>query len=658
MVNYQIALTNAIFDDTYRNVLRFDTRAEQEAYFNVNTLLVNAPLCNFAVGSLYASRVVVDYKDATTIDLNEFMNNNYCIVKDNTPGATLKYYYYFVKNAQQDNANRLVCDLELDVYQTYYIDLTFGDCAILRAHLNRFIDNGDNTVSFDATPNSKLFEREEIQDIPKRLVARHRVNSGNSFVDDNIICWLYIYLDPNHEFTFYSIPDGQKYTRKPPRLTINGIPSNIGCLAVPVINTTNDMIEIHVNTNTGVRELRLGHVDEFLKRFEELNNGYQFVYSIKLSLMPPSVYFSDIQSEYTLTYPGTDNLLVPREFGNGYLVSVSYTGDQFIQYAGILLFGMKLDGATAVEYGNVNITRQIKFAKNEIVGADANAKFNPKLNNNDYYELNLVDLAGNSFTYDLQKFNDSNLTVLMTEPLTPDYTKNYCRFLPPQFNTQYIQETTGNLLGLVTSNDNTILMPTSAYQTMIANNKNYFNQNSFNAGTNFLDNITKTSVKMLGGNFVGGLTGAAIGAAVGVTDAFNDLGKAIQNKSFEIDNLRNSPSSIKAANGNFIFNAFYTKPGMYIEEYDITENSKQAIDDYMKLYGFNYNRIDNIKNVDNIRKNYNYVRAYIEEINAGLVNISNIVHNRLREIFARGVRMWNTRTFDYTKENYERWLEE
>ncbi len=657
MLKYQIALTNAIFDDTYRNVLRFDTRAEQEAYFNVNTLFANAPSCNFNVGSLNASRVVIDYGERENVDLNELMNNNYCIVKDTTPGATLKYYYYFVKIAQQENGNRLSCDLELDVYQTYYIDLTFGDCTIARAHLNRFIDNGDNTVSFDATPSSKLFEREEIQDLPKRLIGRHRVKCGNDFVDNNIICWMYIYLDPNHEFNFITT-DGTTKTIKPERLELKGLQTNIGCLVVPV---TKESIDIAVNiSNNRTFHYKLGgngFGTYFLQRLEELNNGYSFIYSIKLSLIPPSTRFNFITENMERNFPLSDGKNFPStsiEFGAGYLVSVDYNNN-YIHNGAILLYSPYWN-TDAINFGNFNIVdKQLTFNKNEIIEANANSKFNPKLNNNDYYELNICDNAGNYFTYDLQKFNKTNLELLMTEPLTPDFTKNYTRLKPPANNTLYVPETTQNLLGLVTSNDNTILMPTSAYQTMIANNKNYFAQNSFNRNMGAVKNLTNTAVNSLS---KGNLVEAGVNAVMGGFNAGLEYGQSVKNQEYEIDNLRNAPSSIQAANGNFIFNALCSTPGMYIEEYDITENSKKAVHDYMMLYGFNYNRIDNIKNVDNIRKHYNYVKAYVEEIDTGLVNISNIVHNRIREIFARGIRMWNARTFDYTKENYERWLEE
>lgn len=644
MLKYQIALTNAIFDDTYRNVLRFDTRAEQEAYFKVNTLFANAVNCNFNVGSLYATKVVVDYKDQN-VDLNELMNNNYCIVKDNTEGATLKYYYYFVKNAQQECGNRLLCDLELDVYQTYYLDVDFDDCTILRAHLNRFIDNGNGTVSFDATPSSKLFEREDVQNLPKRLVSRHRFNCGNDFVDNNIICWMYIYLDPNHDFNFYT-PNGSSRTIKPSRVINAGLQTNIGCLVVPVVKQT---IDVTLKTLTGDYNLSIGHIEnsiggQFLRGFEELNQGYNYVYSIKYSLMPPSAKFNELLHNMVNNTPNiAANTFVDCKIeglGRGSIVAVK----DLDKYIGGILLRIPYSETgylKNVNIGNYNINRRLTFTKEEIINANVKFEYNPKLNNNDYYELNICDNAGNNFTYDLQKFNTQNLQLLMSEPQTPDFTKNYTRLIPPANNTLYIQETTQNLLGLVTSNDNTVLMPTSAYQTMIANNKNFFAQNSYNRAVNLL----QAGVK--------GIDNPTEAANVGI-----DYMRSVQNQKFEIDNLRNAPSSIQAANGNFIFNSLCSDPGIYIEEYDITENAKKAVNDYMMRYGFNYNRIDNIKNVDNIRKNYNYVQAYVEEIKTGLVNISNLVHNKLREIFARGLRMWNARTFDYAKENYERWLEQ
>lgn len=652
MLKYQIALTNAIFDDTYRNVLRFDTRAEQEAYFNVNTLFANAVNCNFNVGSLYATKVVVDFKD-NNVDLNELMNNNYCIVKDNSENAIIKYYYYFVKSAQQECGNRLICDLELDVYQTYYIDITFDDCAILRAHLNRFIDNGDNTVSFDSTPSSKLFEREDVQDLPKRLIKRNKIQlSNNSYYNQNIVAWLYMYLDPTHPFK-WDTPDGNETTLSDIRLTYGDggvLPTNMSVLALPIVKRQNAPMFVDTHSGTTIPNGRW-YASKFLQNFELKNNGYSNVFSIKISLTPPGLNYNSYTNNINVNSGGSLNyftFLDNENIGNGIIVGCG-TDENGYQCRGLLL---SLKSLESIENGiDIEITdKKLVFNKNEIVGANASPIFNPKLLNGDYLDIRLVDYSGDNFGYDLQKFGTNTTRLIISEALTPDFSKVYARLKPPANNTLYVAETTKNLLGLITTNDSSLLMPTSAYNTMLANNKNYFAQAQFNRTLDLVKGGAQAITNAAGENFAGALKSSASFVIEYIS--------SVKNQNYEIDNLRNAPGAVKGASGNFIFNALCDKPGYYIEEYDITENSKKAVNDYMMRYGFNYNRIDNIKNVDNIRKNYNYVQAYIEEIKTGLVNISNIVHNKLREIFARGVRMWNARTFDYTKENYERWLEQ
>ena len=76
----------------------------------------------------------------------------------------------------------------------------------------------------------------------------------------------------------------------------------------------------------------------------------------------------------------------------------------------------------------------------------------------------------------------------------------------------------------------------------------------------------------------------------------------------------------------------------------------------MHRYGFTYNQIDNIKNVDNIRVYFNYIKADVENIIG--INLSNTIKNKIREIFRNGIRLWNNTSeiFKYDKENYERWL--
>lgn len=674
-LDYQIALTNVPFDNSYKNVLRFDTRSEQEAYFQTNTLFSNSPDVNFNVGSLYATNVVYDGNENENI--NELLNKNYCIVKDKRANATIKYYYYYVTNAKQDCDNRILLALELDIFQTYYIDVLFSDSVIYKAHLNRFVDNGDGTVSFDGTPTSKLFEREDIQNVAKRLTKRTKLNLypdtelGNWF-NKNVLGWVYMFLDPSHNYNYIKTSDlSQGQTTFSPLMnrTNNGLmPTNMAVMVYPVLKENNEIVLYGTNSTTGSFRwgVRYSSLKPLMEEFADLNNGYSFVWSTKFSIYPPFKQLPDF------TYS------INSGFGYNYLsINVGEITDKIsLKFGG---YGLNFEASTyafrsgtVAESGNVFpcmsqmiiaekefvpqnylCDKQFKFKKSEIVGSNKNVKFNPKLLASDYFSLKVSDSTENGFEYDLQKLNNNDLPFLLTESITPDFTKRYIRIKESGL---YIKETSENLTGFLGSNDNSFAMPTEAYQSMLANNKNFFVQNDLNRKTEALKSGISTGISALSsastGNFMG-----VVGSIGQIANTGISYNQSVMNEKLSVDNMQNAPSSIVQAKGNVVFECQYSINGIIVEEHDILDNEKEMINDYMCLYGFTYNRVDNIKNVDNIRKIYNFVRADIETINSSNVSISEIVRKKFRECFANGVRFWNTDTFAYNKENYERWLE-
>ena len=87
---YQYALTSVPFDSSYENAFRFDTRAQQEAYFGTSTLFNNAKSVNFDFGNLVRTTIVIRERRSPL----ELMGYNYLIVKDNNEGAARRYVYY------------------------------------------------------------------------------------------------------------------------------------------------------------------------------------------------------------------------------------------------------------------------------------------------------------------------------------------------------------------------------------------------------------------------------------------------------------------------------------------------------------------------------------------------------------------------------------
>lgn len=718
---YQIALTNVPFDNSYKNVLHFEDRSEQETYFNVSSLFSSSTTkTNFAVGSLYATNVCFD----TTADsINEMLSKNYCIVKDLSPNKTLSYYYYFITDARQDCENRLLLSLELDIFQTYYIDITFGDCMINKAHLNRFVEKvGDTSkVLFDASLNSKLFEREDIQNVAKRMTKRTKVslyrdNDTGNWFDANIQNWVYIYVAPfttaehttinatqmlktdealSNTLTFADITAGTGSTScSPIPIRISGeagrLPSGISVFCYPVYKSSYKIIFQNSHIKGGLNgdqqyDVIWGDTSQssatydyqtVLERFQKSNNGACYIYAVKVSTMPPF----DPANLPTLNVNTTNQNCVI-SLSDSQVISTGsshFLINPLIQSSGsangVGIYGLSYDnglntkqyfGISEIEFQTKEIKQSVytvskdyEFSKSAIIGADKDVRFNPKLNSNDYFEIKISDSGEDGFVYDYQKLQKKSFYIKYSESLTPDLSKKYIRVDTDNYYLNvYHRDCDKNLIGFVDSNDNSLILSTTQYQQMLATNKNYFLQNSINRSANIGKSITGILGGIAGGAISGGTSGAIIGGIGSAIRTGIDYEQSRMQEKLTVDNMIASPASVRGAKGNVIFDNMFSENGIIVEEWNILPNEQEMINDYMCMFGYTYNRIDNIKNVDNIRKYYNYIRADVETITGTTVNISERVHLKFKEIFARGVRFWNTDTFSYAKENYERWLE-
>jgi hypothetical protein len=314
------------------------------------------------------------------------------------------------------------------------------------------------------------------------------------------------------------------------------------------------------------------------------------------------------------------------------------------------------------------------FTKSSLIGATRNINTNPKLLSQDFTELNIVDSSGNSFTYDKQKIGQKDISFLYTEPIIPEITRSYLRLKAPVG--LYEDGTNENYMGLVSSIDNSLPIANTRYAEFLANNKNFYMQTAQDISKDIFGIITSAASSAGAGAALGAAAGSiipgvgtAIGAGVGaglgtlgaLAGASNSLASNglnfyfnTKNKFMSIDNMRNAPGSVKNANGNPIFNMYINDISMFVEEYDALENDKKQLDDIMYLTGFAYDRLDNIRNYDNIRHYFNFVQANIESFNG--LSISNQIRDDLKVRFANGVRFWNQDNIDYTMENYEKWL--
>ena len=657
-LKYKIGLCNVFWNKNGIDTKYFNNVEAQKNYFleKINGGANLSPLVNFNINDNITT--VVTYQDNSERTIEELIACNYAIIlKYNTDTNEIINTRYFFAKASQLSGRQMRVELDLDDLQTNYFRYrnNIAPCVINRAHLNRFIDNGDNTISFDFRPESHLFTSEN-NTTQKRLIKRDYLNETIFNVDgtknievmewfkNNIIGWVYCYVE-NRNYQCYKPDEWDRATITTTTLKpeINYFYNNqieneqgiqtVGCIIYPLYKENSKKININHVLQNHIWEM-VGNDD----KFRELNNDASFYYIKKISIKNPFQYvlnsnnyrFDEYGNLVIDAYQLGNNLIVQREQG------VAGASQGFICLSAgvsIMLYGARnYSKPSEMDYNLNNI--KFTFNKSEIIGELRNKKFNPKLLNEDFISLNLTSSDGTTFEYPINALNNNNLTILYNETLNSEITKYYARVKETGI---YIKETENNYTGLIGNVDNSIVYTNDKYQEFIANNKNFWLQASFNS----LSSIGKGIVA--GAISGGGIPGAIIGGTLGAVEN-------IANKSINLDNLKNSPDQLKSASGSILFNADINKIGVYIEIYECLEHNKQQADDYFYKNGFEYGEIGNITDFDNIRTIFNYISAEVEGINA---NISDEEKTRLIEKL-KAVRFWNIDGFDYVNENYER----
>lgn len=681
MLNFQACLINVKFDKENRNVLRFSTREAQQKYFDCASLFVDAPFVNFNAGSLIDTSITYEVEEGASI--NDILSKNYCIIKDNTPNATLQYYYYHVENAMQDSGRQIKVRLKLDIFQTYYIDADFTPCHINRAHLNRFVAVDQNNVAFDGNLTSKLFEGEDVKNFPKRLKSRQtfalmpdrfggelvpsEISSINlTFCDDYLIGWAYVFLNRSildAQFTGTGFPTKARTMREGAEGNRFVLP--YVCLCFPLLR---DLSSINIDMQRRYSLTYSWDFNTFVSGV--LSQIESYILDVKISQTPPFPnfnYFDQYAIKNAVTTSGVHTLTIEDMASNehtnniygeffalgksdnesGYMAYIVYQHD-----IGVRDTTYKYFLKTGMNSRTMTTPLIYKFAKTEIIGSPKNKLFNPKLLSQSFTELRIGQGLGAPQIYDPQKMNTNQILVAWRESIVPAIMRIYIAALNNDLdndeNNIYNSETFKSLVGANIAQDTSFPYSINQLEQFLANNKNFYLQNTINRASNVAQGALGIGLNLAAGNY-----GAAASSAAGMVGG---LISSKINEQLTTDNMANAPEAYKNIDGNPLLPMAINDDRTYIEIWQALDNEMEIANDYMALYGFTTNLIGKIKDFDNVRKYYNYIAADIEEIEG--VSISNAVHDAFKQAFARGVRFWNVDTFEYDQENYENWLEE
>lgn len=678
-ISYQLGLLDFPFDLHGEDTRYFNSEEEQQEYFENKIRNGDTPFMPIEapnLDSLFITSQV--YQENSPLVNGQFniSNKNYAVIKVTYTGIkNPRYFYYFITKSKICTEGKVLLDLQLDTVQTFFFDpdISFSDCLIERAHLNRFepaTEAGGDYIRFISDPASKIFNAEEGMNFPKRLVSREKLNikfTGNSVVDDwlneNIAYWVYIFIDPTKDYKVLRIPSGTSDENS----FVNGSEGKVklplglnGAASVFCYPIYKTVIKDDTNYDEATHVIKIlssdksgGNTAGFIpsewgrKGFELNNNQSASYYQIKLSIIPP------FDSGEGMSVQGT-NLIMEATTGSGTYLDTACTldnGERAIYVTqGIydnkwgLFFGSN-QTKKELETSDYSLIENTNLYKPNVIKAQApNLTYNPKLNSQNFKELIITAANGDEFTYDIQKISAYEASFLYSEPIQPEITRYYMRLNPTGL---YLEGTEENYTGLVGSTDNGLAFTTDQYAAFLANNKNFFMQSNLKIGIG--------AVKSTAGVISQAASGKIAGAVGSGLSAGLDIAQSLIDRSMTIDNMRSAPDQMKNANGNVLFNMFATDLGLYVEKYSALDGDLKTANDFINLYGFSFDSIANVKDYVHIRKYHNYVKAQLQGITG---NISNTARDDLRQRFANGIRFWNQDEITYQYENYELWLED
>lgn len=687
---YKIALTQVIFDNSYNNVLRFSSLAEQKAYFNLDTLFSKSPTVNLPFGTFYMTRVPIRIDESKQ---NEALSYNYAIVKD--LDQTDVYYFYFVKNASYDAGNtQMLCDLELDIFNTYYIDTTFTPCLVNRAHLDRWgqIDENSN-VSFNNSENSLLFEQENITPKSKYLANRYDFNLlDNTFLHENddttlhemlthIKAWVYVYLDTNvrnagwkegdNELT-YQNNKNLKYKENYSDIyykTQFGKPYIVFCY--PIVD---DEISVYIHVkdgnNFGVKQkwdfpANIQTVDGIPHIFDIIR---PYILDVVISPIIPfntlelgtHYEIEKIDTEYTFTIK-TPSTQYQQNLNGVYIeyTLTAYTNQTFKDCA-VLVQNHIADNSYETPTTNKYISLynvfniQTKFSVSSIISSQHRLVLNPKLLMQPYCDLRLGISNSTPQNYDLFKLYNTlqNYQTMITIKWSGNLEPAINRIFIGAYGSDiYTTKSFKSFVGCKYMQDCSVPYNVDKLQEYLAQNKNFYLQRDVSISANLLQSVFSSFAQRTN-------VGKGVSVANGLTNAI----ETYVNSELTLDNMDNAPQTYKNLDGTPFVSFSINHNTPYLELWKCLPLELKIADADMNRNGYTYNQIDNVKNCDNIRHYWNFVQAQLENLTSTKI-MSNNVREKFKEVFARGVRFWNitdlvtNNTFDFnTHENYERRL--
>ena len=693
---YKITLCNTIFDRDNDNVLLFDTKQELKSYFdNLTDKYIVGYDINFVANNLINTSIFVTIDNSNNNQLLKILNYNYCIVENNDNNDIL---YFFITETSQDSGDQVRLSLTIDVINTYWYELSNNTAYIKRSHLDRWVKpywepstTQNRVLAFGE--GSKLFEREQLQNVSKRASKRYMLHTEygkyNTDIDkwynDNVDHWIYYYLsagktyktiDVNGVENSKELPTISFFTKNVSRETLYNGPFVI--IASPVYKTSK---RIKIRGKKEDQTIIYSTLQEqSILNFLGANNGYANINAVKHSIKP--IADTDLLSSGGATIDANGDLILNNDFNptiqdnHGYFDisnQVQFAqGCKATQDVFAIITGQNIDVPVKM------ITpAQMYIDKINLQGVlpENWQEIEPKLYNEDYSTYRLY-IGGQMYDLPISK-TSSQPCFKYYEIFSPDITKAILTFdSSNDENRQGYSYEKGyykkeiftdiqqkDFTGFVINLDLSEWFTVDKLDEFLATNKNNLQIFTNNQELTMLqtnrNEFFRSTTGMIGSAISGDFGGAIKTGAEGIINIISTKEKIDNDKNnyfLTMDNMSQSPQDVRSVNSNPYLIQSLDSFGIYIEFLTPITYEVEKIKNYFKLFGYTCNTIANIKDLIKTRTKYNYIEAIMIDVD---INVSEQVKDRIKSVLERGVRFWHADNFtgiDFNQYNIERSL--
>jgi hypothetical protein len=557
------------------------------------------------------------------INVEQARNYNYMAFQNSDYGT--RWFYAFITDVNYSNRNACYVSFKLDVFQTWFFDLTFKESFVRRQHLNQYRSSSLGVkVPFQRNDDEGLAYGDDYE-----IVGMQQITP-----EDPNVKWLVIAstvdLATSGESSSSSATSQMDFPG-----SANGVATPFWFYLLPF--RTDDPTH---RTSTTYGGKVLLNPDVFLEFIATSTSFASKIASITVTDWCP-VGMNGTYPAYSVATNADGNIttLVTPELPDNLS---SWRGRSIIQVT---------NNRSGFKY-DINLGNPYKYFRS--YGAS-------KLLESPYAYLELTDFKGHMVMIKPEYVHAGNLQLRVIPSLS---WLNKTAYVIRHYNisdTIGDIETNGTYGNTIISLDHAIYdnasgdIPVATEQaaTYIQANKNALAtaktnmrmKNTANTAMSGINGAIQGAQAGIGGGPLGILAGAAIGGAVSGGSAayqghvnYQALTNTQNAKLADIDNM---PDNISGMGNNPIFDANAKLGGVYLVWKQVKQEYAEKLVDYFHMFGYKYNKLVNLGDFTTAfhnRQRFNYVQTQNIHV-IGNVNSNDL--QEIKDIFDKGITLWH-----------------